>query len=32
MWDLQRLRVWRAVVATGSVVAAARSLNYTRPP
>ncbi|MCM1011650.1 MULTISPECIES: LysR family transcriptional regulator [unclassified Brevibacterium] len=29
MWDLQRLRVWRAVVATGSVVAAARSLNYT---
>ncbi|MGO2035946.1 MAG: LysR family transcriptional regulator [Brevibacterium sp.] len=29
MWDLNRLRVWRAVVATGSVVAAARSLNYT---
>ncbi|WP_181273108.1 LysR family transcriptional regulator [Brevibacterium oceani] len=29
MWDLNRLRVWRAVVATGSVVAAAKSLNYT---
>lgn len=29
MWELNRLRVWRAVVATGSVVAAARSLNYT---
>lgn len=29
MWDLNRLRVWRAVVATGSVVAAARNLNYT---
>ncbi|MDN6124782.1 MAG: LysR family transcriptional regulator, partial [Brevibacterium sp.] len=29
MWDLNRLRIWRAVVATGSVVDAARSLNYT---
>ncbi|WP_209371517.1 LysR family transcriptional regulator [Brevibacterium renqingii] len=29
MWDLNRLRVWRAVVATGSVVDAARSLNFT---
>ena len=29
MWDLNRLRVWRAVAATGSVVAAAKSLNYT---
>ncbi|WP_309132123.1 LysR family transcriptional regulator [Brevibacterium sp.] len=29
MWDLHRLRIWRAVVATGSVVAAAKSLNYT---
>src|SRR5699024_11048374 len=29
MWDLNRLRVWRAVVATGSVVAAAKNLNYT---
>lgn len=29
MWELNRLRVWRAVVATGSVVAAARSLNFT---
>ncbi|RBP68200.1 DNA-binding transcriptional LysR family regulator [Brevibacterium sanguinis] len=29
MWDLNRLRIWRAVVATGSVAAAARSLNYT---
>ncbi|WP_426937297.1 LysR family transcriptional regulator [Brevibacterium sp. LE-L] len=29
MWDLNRLRIWRAVVATGSVVAAAKNLNYT---
>ncbi|MDN6605970.1 LysR family transcriptional regulator, partial [Brevibacterium sp.] len=29
MWDLNRLRIWRAVVATGSVVDAAKSLNYT---
>ncbi|WGP05285.1 LysR family transcriptional regulator [Bacillus subtilis] len=29
MWDLNRLRIWRAVAATGSVVDAARSLNYT---
>lgn len=29
MWDLHRLRIWRAVVATGSVVAAARNLSYT---
>src|SRR5699024_1795499 len=29
MWDLNRLRVWRAVVATGSVVAAAKNLNFT---
>lgn len=29
MWDLQRLRIWRAVVATGSVTAAARSLSFT---
>lgn len=29
MWDLNRLRIWRAVVATGSVVAAAKNLSYT---
>lgn len=29
MWDLHRLRIWRAVVATSSVVAAARNLSYT---
>lgn len=29
MWDLQRLRIWRAVVSTGSVTAAARNLDYS---
>ena len=28
MWDLQRLRIWRAVVSTGSVSAAARNLDF----
>ena len=28
MWDLQRLRIWRAVVSTGSVRAAARNLDF----
>ena len=29
MWDLQRLRIWRAVASTGSVTAAARNLDYS---
>ncbi|GAA2100233.1 MULTISPECIES: LysR family transcriptional regulator [Brevibacterium] len=29
MWDLRRLRAWRAVVASGSVQGAARNLNFS---
>lgn len=29
MWDLNRLRMWRAVVSTGSVTEAARNLQYS---
>ena len=29
MWDLNRLRMWRAVVSTGSVTDAARNLQYS---
>lgn len=29
MWDLNRLRMWRAVVSAGSVTAAARNLQYS---
>lgn len=29
MWDINRLRVWRAVVSAGSVSAAARNLQYS---